>query len=286
MMDEEQNQEDQNQNEDQNQDTSTLSEQPSNYVSQDDFNRFVAMQERMFASSESARLAAQGELDRVRNTPAPTREQPRNYDELNRRVSEDGQLAQVVEETVDALLAKRMQPMTDKFARDARRDRLSSLVTQVINSHPQARKLSQGHNIIMNNLEQTLGDVEPTLAFVTMGFNAMLGQALSQDPNFFDKIPDPSNPSSANPSTPSNPNPAPTITSAKPLPPRIPNGRPPVNTSTKKSVLTPSEQRLKASMPGVAHLTDEEWKQEFYAEGQSREYDTAKMNQPKKEASK
>jgi hypothetical protein len=281
-MMEEQDQEDQNQNEDQNEDTSTASEQPFNGVSQEDFNRYVAMQERAFAASEARAMQAQAELDRVRNTPAPARDQPRNYDELNRRVSEDGQLAQVVEETVDALLAKRMQPMTDKFARDARRDRLSSLVTQVINSHPQARKLGQGHQIIMNNIEQTLGDVEPTLAFVQMGFNAMLGQALSQDPNFFDKIPDPSNPNPA-PST-NNTTPAPR--SEKPLPPRIPNGRPPVSNTNKKSTLTPSEQRLKAAMPGVAHLTDEEWKQEFYAEGQSREYDTARMNQPKKEGTK
>lgn len=246
--------------------------------SEEQVQRALAMQARNTERALAAAQQAREEADRYRQMYEQRQnQQPAyNFEELNRRAAE-GQFAEVQADIVKAEMQRMLQPLLQQNAEQARERKFNAFVDSAINSHMYSDFVRQGRDHLITYVRSSIGSREPDEFLVKSLVDGAVGQAIAQNPNMIAEF------YGRSPQTQTQNQPQTQQTAPKPIPHRVPTGRPLVSASPSgNSILDESEKRIKAQNPEWATMSDEEWKEEFYAPDQIISFDLNKIMNPGK----
>lgn len=230
--------------------------------SMEDVQRAIGMSQRTAQQALDQARELREENERLRQQNRPRAPQIDN-NAINQLASEDfaGATAQIVARELDS----RLSPLLEERNVAARQRKISQYVAQAINVHPYSSHLQVARQQIEAQIATMVGNSEPTLDFVSIALDGLVGRAMSQNPNVFSQpAPQPNNPNN------------PPVRNAPPKPPVPPNSRPSNYAPAGKKPLSESLKKLKAAM-GQEAMDDEEFAELFYQDGQAREYDPMKI---------
>jgi hypothetical protein len=216
----------------------------------------IAMSQRTAQTAMEQAEAARAEANRLRMQYEQRVAAPAfNFEELNQRAS-NGQFAEVQADVARQVMNEMIQPLLRESAQATRERNTIAFVDKAINSHLHPDFVRPGRDHLVTYVRGALGSAEPSEFVVKSLVDAAVGNAIAANPQMLTEFYSQQRGQSLTQTQPSNAPQSP----PKPIPPRIPNGRPLVNPTNAPSTLDESEKKLMAIMGLTGKITDEEFK--------------------------
>jgi len=237
--------------------------------SEEQMQRALGLQSRNVERALEAARFAREDNERLRQQYESRNVQPTyDFQEMNHRAT-NGQFAEVQADIVRSEMQRMMAPLLAENAASKRERNIAGMVDAAISGHIYSGFVNQGREHLITYVKGSLGNREPDEFIVKSLIDGAIGQAMMQNPSMISDYYGGQNQSaSANPAS----------SPSKPIPHRIPTSRPLVSSAPGgASILDEAEKRIKAQNPDWAKMSDEDWKDDFYAPDQILSFDLNKI---------